>query len=49
MALDAPAPTDAVFGDDALRIVVSPQDLRRFRDFRIALLGDLLIATALRG
>lgn len=49
MALDAPTERDQVFEDEGITVVISKLDLKRIPDFRIEVLGDLLVARALSG
>lgn len=49
MALDAPTARDEVFEGDGVTVVIAKMDRARIPDFRIEVLGDLLVARALLG
>lgn len=49
MALDAPTDRDEVFDEQGIVVVVSRQDLARIGDFRVDVLGDVLVAWAAPG
>lgn len=48
MVLDAPTERDEVIDEDGLTVVISKLDRRRIADFRVDVMDDALVATAVQ-